>query len=284
MLIKNKSKRDAVGVMSVAKVAFWRRWLQRKSSLAHGQQDHPSEQTRQANHEIKNAESGIERNDNRHPSADDKLTEQSGSEASSAKNRAHDVSHDIDTKSSDDDSFVELAGENCFARFVGQDVDEELQQQALRRLWQQPQYQLLDGLEQCDQDFSNQPKLSSEEVDKLLSQVYQCLLADDGEEEGKGEGAEAEQRADETKLDNKPETEIGQHIIANNPITEQAIEQTIEQTTEQTDEQTTWSVEQQPLDYRAHQSEPLSDNGVHQQLTLQQRLQKRLQANDSDTD
>ncbi|NMP17267.1 DUF3306 domain-containing protein [Thalassotalea sp. Y01] len=68
-----------------------------------------------------------------------------------------------------------------FACFMGGDIDPKQQADALKVLWQQPQFQQLDGLEQCDQDFSNQPLLSSNEKQKLLDQVYRYVVEEEPE-------------------------------------------------------------------------------------------------------
>ncbi|MDN3653963.1 DUF3306 domain-containing protein [Thalassotalea ponticola] len=76
-----------------------------------------------------------------------------------------------------DPNEIEIGG--SFARFLADDVDQKSQTSALQMLWKQPHYQVLDGLEQCDQDFSNQPRLLDSEKQQLIKQVYRHLVKDD---------------------------------------------------------------------------------------------------------
>ncbi|GLP97549.1 DUF3306 domain-containing protein [Paraferrimonas sedimenticola] len=79
-----------------------------------------------------------------------------------------------------------------FAAFMGADVDQETRNQALRKLWQQPQYQEIDNMAEYALDYSNQPLLSAEESLELVEKVYRHVVKDEEPEEEMLADAEGE--------------------------------------------------------------------------------------------
>ncbi|WP_371378408.1 DUF3306 domain-containing protein [Thalassotalea aquiviva] len=161
----------------VNKASFFRRWLHAKANS-----NHPVVSSEHANrHQSKD---DLARSDdpprigNEIPQAEPLDEKSDLADSNATSSHVSPSAHKQEPLPNPD----EIENGGSFACFMDQELDPQVQQNALQHLWQQPQFQQLDGLEQCDQDFSNQPKLTSCEVDKLFAQVYQCLLMDEQQE------------------------------------------------------------------------------------------------------
>ncbi|QBY05268.1 DUF3306 domain-containing protein [Thalassotalea sp. HSM 43] len=156
----------------------WRRWLQKKQHI-----DQPSENNRQ--------NSNLSDKQNSNPAANAGQASFADSPLDVDTEIDTDIDKDVDSEHKPlaeqpsaqaplpDPKSIKQGG--SFACFMGGDIDPKQQADALKVLWQQPQFQQLDGLEQCDQDFSNQPLLSSNEKQKLLDQIYRYVVEEEPE-------------------------------------------------------------------------------------------------------
>lgn len=109
---------------------------------------------------------------------------------------------DIDTLNQDSD----------FKQFLSPGVSEELRGLALRKLFLLPEFNIRDGLNDYDEDFSKMPELTKAVVDKLRSWV------NEKEEEIKTELSESLESDDDTtsehsseETDKKPEDSIASY-------------------------------------------------------------------------
>ncbi len=80
-----------------------------------------------------------------------------------------------------DPESIEVGG--SFASFMADNVDPATKSAALRALWKQPQYNEIDGLLEYALDYTNQPKLTSEQSAELVKKVFRHITKDDEEQE-----------------------------------------------------------------------------------------------------
>ncbi|WP_095497710.1 DUF3306 domain-containing protein [Paraferrimonas haliotis] len=104
-----------------------------------------------------------------------------------------------------------------FAAFMGDKVDPETRTAALRKLWQQPHFNEVDGLAEYALDYSDQPLLSAEVSAQLVEKVFKYVVEDEEELEEDAEQALADTDTLDDDTEQQPLEQIDQ-VTANNGI------------------------------------------------------------------
>ncbi len=94
---------------------------------------------------------------------------------------------------------IEIGG--SFASFMAKNVDPAAKSAALKALWKQPQYSEIDGMMEYALDYSNQPKLTSEQSAELVKKVFRHITKDEDKEEVEAEEMTALTESENTVLD-----------------------------------------------------------------------------------